>query len=103
MQFALADRIQFEQSQLRDRITRLEARVAALESSSNLLDHPSEQSPEVRVTASERPSAAKSDARPPASNFDARPSCTNSVQHPVEVELDITSGMGLTAGPLRKQ
>jgi hypothetical protein len=87
MQFQIADRLQWEQHQLRDQITRLEARVAALESGGKFPPHPS---------------MGESPIHPSAPNSGAQPSVPNFGTHPVEIELDITSGMGLTAGPLRK-
>lgn len=111
MQFQIADRIQFEQRQQSDRITRLEARL------DKLCNQMNQFCAEVRTALAgmggtiAEPSAPLGGAQSPSDPMGPQPSVPMGTQpsgdnvspHPsVEIpELDITRG--LTAGPLRKQ
>jgi hypothetical protein len=82
--FADFDRVQFRLAQAEDQIKRLLARVAALEGGEPLAPEPKiEIVPTIAAPAPE-----------PVPQIQEKPVAV--------VELDVMSGMGLTAGPLRR-
>ena len=82
--FADFDRVQFRLAQAEDAVKRLTARVAALEGNEPLPPEPKiEIVPTITAPAPE-------------------PEQPKPIEKPVEIELDVVSGMGMTAGPLRR-